>query len=130
MLQPFLLDSTSSEDIQLVASCDTDGTTKVMGAESCSPLAEANPNGLGESSDICAHPCAAHDASCGACGSASGGSASGCAAHAPSSATLDLRGAHEATTFWQSDHLRSAALRADISGARTKHNELPNKNQE
>ena len=100
MLQPFLLDSTSSEDIQLVASCDTDGTTKVMGAESFSPLAEANPNGLGESSDICAHPCAAHEASCGACGSASGGSASGCAAHAPSSATLDLRGAHEATTFW------------------------------
>ena len=96
MLQPFLLDTISSKDIQLVASCDTDGTTKVMGAESCSPLAEASPKGLGECSDICAHPRPARDASDGAVGSASGGSASACAAHAPSSATLDLRRPFEA----------------------------------
>ena len=98
MLQPFLLDSTSSKDIQLVASCDTDGTTKVMGAESCSPLAEASPRGLGECSDICAHPRPARDASDGAIGSAFGGSASGRPACAPSSATLDLCRPLEAAT--------------------------------
>ena len=97
----FCLIESASEDIRIRLAArysDADGTAKVLSGDSCSPWAKASPNGLGESSGVCADTRPA--SSCGA-----GGSASGCAAHAASSTALDLCRALEAAKIC-SEHSR------------------------
>ena len=61
-----------------------------LGCRLLQPMGRGKSQWRGESSEVCAESHPAHDSSCGA-----GGSASGCAPHAPPSATLDLCRAFE-----------------------------------
>jgi len=76
-----------------------DGTTEVLGADSCSPLAEANSDSSTESNHVCADSGPAHDRLRGACGAASSGQA-----HAASTATLDICCAFEAAKVCFTEH--------------------------